>query len=207
MDASPEREADMKRVVAILALALAACGSKDDDPPPPTELVATGPIALTAHEAIALAAEDASCPSGIQANLVIQATTAPGRCALVAAGEERGGARVITLDVVRFGGAVPVAIGTGMYSVEDAAPGPSGSTDYASAWVTLVDAACDPMLETTVHAESGSFVLTSVTPMVQGTVDLVLAGGGTLTGRFEAPRCATTADVCDSLIPLEPVCR
>jgi hypothetical protein len=188
-----------------LGLTLAACGDDDEaGSAQAAALTATGSIPVTATD-FASVSRTATCEILAEAQTVglavvaIGASDRPGLCAAATAGQERQGARTITVVLAATNPLGAATLAPGAYPIN-----PAGIPAQA-AFVTVTQsgavgapgAGC--AIASEVEATGGTVTLSSSTGgRFQGTVQATLSDGGAVTGAFDAPGCAVAiaGDLC-----------
>lgn len=199
----------MHRFLAALvaALALAACGDDDDGAgsAQATALTSTGTIPLSATEFASVSATE-TCEILAEAQTIglavaaIGASDRAGLCTDAQQGQERAGARTITVVLASSNPLGAATLAPGTYPINP----PTVPAQIAFVFVTqngtttgIGEGGCATAAE--IEATGGSVNLASATGgRLQGTVQATLSDGGTVSGAFDAPACAVTlsGDVC-----------
>lgn len=204
----------MRRTIGVLvALVAAACGGGSSGGggvgnPSGTAIVATGPLPLSAANSTAVTG-GSTCQAGpVSAGVAFVAVIASdqaGICGYLQRNQNKANARSIGVGVVHIDPtSATTTVAPGNYPVT-ATPG--AQTSFAVVRVSQNDAACH---SSDLAASSGTVTVTSTANgRVQGTVNAQLAGGGDVTGSFDAEQCAVTftGDVCTGQLgPVNPTC-
>lgn len=203
----------MRRTAAgVVALVAAACGGGGGGGgsvgTPGTSLVATGPLPLSAANATAVVGGSTCQVGAVSAGVayaVVLASDQPGICGFLQANQNKANTRSIALALVHVDPTSPTtSLAPGSYAVT---ANPTTQPTFALVQVVQTNASCQA---STLTAASGTVVLSSLANgRVQGTVNAQLAGGGDVTGTFDADPCAVTlaGDVCSGSFGLvNPTC-
>jgi hypothetical protein len=193
-------------LVPLLVLALfSGCAEEANEqggfgPGGGASLVASGALPFSASQGTVLEGAGACASSGLEASYAkLVASQLSGLCGTWQAGVAPAHNRTIELvmiDPEADGGAV----GVGSYAVSLE---PSASGRHALLAVRQTDGAC---VVSAIHATAGSVELTLVSgERLAGTVVAQLAGGGEVSGAFDAAACTVdvAADLCSGEV--EPV--
>jgi hypothetical protein len=200
-------------VAALLAgVTAAGCGGggggSKGTPSAGATLTATGTVAFTAGNATSVTGAASCDVAGVtygMAYAALLASDQSGICGYLQRNQDKASARSIQVAVFRADLAnTTTTLTTGSYPV---VANPTTETMFAFVSVSQNDASCSAR---DVSATGGTVTVSSTASgRLQGTVDVTLSDGGTVTGSFDAAACAVTfpGDLCSGQIgPQNPTC-
>ncbi|MGA8893252.1 MAG: hypothetical protein WB493_16955 [Anaeromyxobacteraceae bacterium] len=206
-------------LIAVAAFAAACGGSTNNDPPPASGI--TGTVNGSSFQSVdqtALFGTANACSLGLAGGLavglnlaVVNVSDVTGTCAAATTCAFKSNSATLTVLIARadLANTTAPAIATGSYTFLDIArllndptyipPIPPG-TDLKIFAATVTDLAATTCSPTPIVVTGGSLnVASSSTAGINGTVNVTLAGGGTLSGTIAATTCVPNFDACAAL--------